>query len=100
MPLENNFKKALKSLLYSETGIKYMFLKSKKRKWGTKHQQIQSGAFYQVIPEEKDDGFFKWYLTSYAYKQRYKTISAAVSSFLFHRQEWVMNGEHSIPNID
>ena len=71
--------------LYVITGFSYSFSVTSSRKWDNDEQY---GVFYQVKPQQQDDGFFDWYCYKIPDKQFFRTKTEAVLRFIMQWLQW------------
>ena len=86
-------KKELISLLFNLTGQKYTFQNSQSMRWGKDGKIKQTseeypGGFFQLVPQDSDDGFFDWYRLNRADYQFFKSRSKAVLHLIFYWTKW------------
>lgn len=85
--------KELIALLYNLTGHHYTFTNSPSMRWGKKGKlkeatDVDPDGFYQIVPEDNDEGFFDWYRVNREEYQFFKSRSKAVLHFIFYWMKW------------
>ena len=85
--------KELITLLFNLTGRNYMFSNAKTMQWGKKGKVKEvtdenPDGFFQIIPQDNDEGFFKWYSINREDYQFFKSRSKAVLHFIFYWMKW------------
>ena len=76
------------------TGYRYGVEISLHRKWGTRESPVETGKFYQIIPDRVDNGFFDWYCDNRPFHQSFHTVEMALLYFMFYWHVWMKQREH------
>ena len=75
------------------TSYRYGIEISQHRKWGNQESAVETGTFYQIIPDRVDNGFFDWYCDNRPYHQLFITVEMALLYFIFYWQVWMKQQE-------
>ena len=70
------------------TGCRYRLEKTGHRRWGTEESPLEEGVFFQILPDQVDNGFYNWYCDSRPYHQLYTTPEMALLQFMFYWHVW------------
>lgn len=91
----------LREYLFFFTGHLYSFAESSLRIWGkggevegSKYDPAKS-TFYQLMPDEIDDGFFNYYVSIRPDNQFFKTKEMCVIHFVRFWTDWSRKGKPS-----
>ncbi len=55
------------------TGYRYRLERSNHRRWGNAESPLEEGDFYQILPDQVDNGFYDWYCNNRPNHQWYRT---------------------------
>jgi hypothetical protein len=75
------------------TDYRYNINMSLHRKWGIEDSPMEEGKFYQIVPDNVDNGFFDWYYENRRCYQFFKTIEMALLHFVFYFHVWKKDRE-------
>ena len=81
--------------LHLITTNKYGVAASSQRKWGSEESEVESGTFYQIMPDDEDGGFFDWYCDTRPYNQFFTSIDAAVIHFVLYWHIWIKQTDNA-----
>src|SRR4051812_6576543 len=70
------------------TGYRYCLANASHRRWGKPESDMEEGHFYQIVPDQVDNGFFNWYCDNRPCHQRFRTVEMAVLYFVFYWHIW------------
>jgi|AntAceMinimDraft_14_1070370.scaffolds.fasta_scaffold01232_11 hypothetical protein len=92
-----NFEKPedVSKYLHFITNNYYSFAAGAVRKWGNveKVERSDELPFYQLMPDNLDDGFFNWYCVERPYNQFFKTKEMCIIYFVKYWLEWNRMGK-------
>ncbi len=75
------------------TDYRYNINMSLHRRWGSTDSLLEEGKFYQIVPDNVDDGFYDWYYENRRCYQFFKTVEMALLYFVFYRRVWLKGRE-------
>jgi len=70
------------------TGFRYRLAITTHRRWADRENPLEEGRFYQITPDQMDNGFFDWYCNNRPCHQHFKTVEMAVLYFVFYWHIW------------
>ena len=70
------------------TSCRYCLSVSLHRQWGNKDSPKEEGRFFQIVPDQVDDGFFDWYCDNHPFHQFFRTAEMALLHFVFYWHVW------------
>jgi hypothetical protein len=70
------------------TGFRYRLAVMTHRRWGQVDAPMEDGRFYQIMPDQVDNGFFDWYCVNRPFHQHFCTVEMAVLYFVFYWHIW------------
>lgn len=85
-----------RAYLHYITNNYYSFTTNLSRVWTNPAKQentTEEYPFYQLTPEGKDDGFFKWYSQERPHNQLFKTKETCMIYFVNYWTEWARQGK-------
>src|SRR5256886_7042874 len=71
------------------TSYRYCLVMSSHRKWGSEDSLPEEGQFYQIVPDQVDNGFFDWYCDNRPFHQLFRTVEMALLHFVFYWHVWL-----------
>lgn len=77
------------------TGYRYNVEISAHRRWGGIENTLESGQFFQIIPDKVDNGFFDWYCDNRPHHQYFHTVEMALLHFVFYWHVWMKDKQKS-----
>jgi hypothetical protein len=70
------------------TGCRYRLEQTNYRRWADQESPLEEGVFYQILPDQVDNGFYNWYCNNRPYHQLYRTPEMALLQFIFYWHVW------------
>jgi len=87
----------VREYLHFFTNNYYSFALAMNRVWSDpdKVEQLNNKRFYQLMPDNPDDGFFDWYCYVRPNNQFFRTKEMCILYFVKYWTEWMRKGRPS-----